>query len=121
VNRAAIASIPAAIVVLIALVAITGYRPGAMAPSGAVAFADIHPIVETHCTSCHSARPTDPDFPEAPKGVAFDTGEEIRLYARQIEQQAVLSDIMPLGNKTGMTAGERRLLGAWIETGAPLR
>ena len=121
VNRAAIASIPAAIVVLIALVAITGYRPGAMAPSDAVAFSDIHPIVETHCTSCHSARPTDPDFPEAPKGVAFDTGEEIRLYARQIEQQAVLSDIMPLGNKTGMTAGERRLLGAWIETGAPLR
>jgi uncharacterized membrane protein len=32
----------------------------------------------------------------------------------------VLSDIMPLGNTTGMTEEERQKLGAWIEEGAPL-
>ena len=53
--------------------------------------------------------------------MAFDTPEEIRLHAAQIEQQAVLSKIMPLGNTTGMTEAERQMLGAWIEAGAPLQ
>jgi uncharacterized membrane protein len=114
------AAIPAAALLLIVLIAVTGYRPGA-APQGVeVAFADIHPIVEKHCTSCHSARPTNADFPEAPKGVKLDTPEEIRLHARTIEQQTVLSKIMPLGNLTGMTEEERRSLGAWVEAGAPI-
>jgi uncharacterized membrane protein len=117
VTTAALASIPAAIAVIIVLIMISGYRPGAPA-AGAVAFADIHPIIETHCNACHSAHPTNPDFPEAPKGVAFDTPEEIRRFAGQIEQQAVLSDIMPLGNPTGMTENERTSLGAWIQAGA---
>jgi uncharacterized membrane protein len=30
------------------------------------------------------------------------------------------TNAMPLGNKTGMTAHERALLGAWIAEGAPL-
>jgi len=112
------AAIPAAAVVLIALIAVTAYRPGAGSTGAAVAFADVHPIVEKHCTTCHSARPTNADFPEAPKGVAFDTPDQIRLHARNIEEQAVLSRIMPLGNVTGMTEEERRLLGAWVEAGA---
>jgi uncharacterized membrane protein len=112
------AAIPAAALLLIVLIAVTGYRPGAAPPGAEVAFADIHPMIEKHCTSCHSARPTNADFPEAPKGVRFDTPEEIRLHARNIEQQAVLSKIMPLGNLTGMTEEERRLLGAWVEAGA---
>jgi uncharacterized membrane protein len=111
------AAIPAAAVLLIGLIAATGYRPGAIGGE-AVAFSDVHPIVEKHCTQCHSASPSDENFPEAPKGVAFDTPEQVRQHARAIEQQAVLSDIMPLGNQTGMTEEERRLLGAWIEAGA---
>jgi uncharacterized membrane protein len=106
---------------LIALIAATGYRPGATAASAAVAFAEVHPIIERHCTQCHSSTPSNRDFPEPPKGVAFDTPEEIRRHARTIEQQAVLSNIMPLGNETGMTEAERRALGAWIEQGAQLR
>ena len=111
-------AIPAAITLLIVLVMVTGYRPPRDASLGDVSFADIEPIIEKHCVSCHSARPTDENFPEAPKGVAFDTPEEIRLRAALIEQQAVLSDIMPLGNESGMTELERRMLGAWIEDGA---
>jgi uncharacterized membrane protein len=115
------AAIPAALVVLVGLIAISGYRPGTAPPGQAPAFADVHPIIEKHCNQCHSARPTHRDFPEPPKGVTFDTPEQIRAQARNIEQQAVLSDIMPLGNATGMTDEERRRLGAWIKGGARLR
>ena len=51
----------------------------------------------------------------------LDTPEEIQLYASKIEQQAVLSKIMPLGNTTEMTEEERQRLGAWIEAGAKMR
>ena len=114
------AAIPAAAVLLIVLVAATAYRPGSAIVSGDVGFADIQPIVAHHCAQCHSTEPTHPNFPQAPKGVAFDTPEEIRQHARAIEQQAVLSDIMPLGNETGMTGTERAMLGAWIAQGAAI-
>lgn len=120
VTAAAIASIPAAIAVLVVLVMISAYRPDAPS-TGDVSFADIQPIVAKHCRQCHSATPTSEDFPEAPKGVTFDTPEEIRTHATRIEQQAVLAKIMPLGNATGMTDEERRRLGAWIRAGAPVR
>lgn len=113
------AAIPAAIALLVVLVMMTGYRPGAPA-AGAVHFADVQPIIARHCQECHSSRPTHEGYPEAPKGVTFDTAEEVRLRAAQIEQQAVLSNIMPLGNETGMTEAERQRLGAWIAAGAPL-
>ena len=114
------AAVPAALVVLIAIVAATAYRPGFGAVGDAVAFAEIRPIIDKHCTQCHSASPRNANFPEAPKGVAFDTPQDIATHARVIEQQAVLSNVMPLGNETQMTEAERRLLGAWIEAGARL-
>lgn len=117
----AIAAIPAAVIVVLVLIMITNYRPGAGVPVGDVSFADIHPIIQKHCVRCHSAHPTNPDFPEAPKGVMFDTPDEIKLHAERIEQQAVLSDIMPLGNETGMTEAERQRLGAWIAGGANIQ
>jgi uncharacterized membrane protein len=119
-TTAAIASIPAAIVVVVVLIMITAYRPGAATTTGGVSFANIHPIIQKHCAQCHSATPSNKDFPEAPKGVMFDTPDEIHLHAKRIEQQAVLSKIMPLGNTTGMTDAERQRLGAWIEAGAKL-
>jgi len=120
VTTAALASIPAAIAVIVVLMMLSGYRPGTV-NTGAAGFVDIHSIIAKHCVQCHSATPTNKDYPAAPKGVAFDTPEEIKLYAAKIEQQAVLSDIMPLGNTTDMTDLERQKLGAWIREGAPLR
>ena len=106
---------------IVILIAITAYRPGGGAALGDVAFADIHPIIEKHCVQCHSAKPTNADFPEAPKGVMFDTPDEIKLYASKIREQAVLAKIMPLGNLTDITDAERQKLGAWIEQGAKIR
>jgi uncharacterized membrane protein len=75
-------------------------------------------IVETRCASCHSASPTDDVFRAAPNGVAFDTPDSIRLRAEAIKQRVVALRNMPLANKTGMTEGEREMLGRWIDQGA---
>jgi uncharacterized membrane protein len=83
-----------------------------------VSFAQIHPIIVTHCAGCHSAKPTHPGFDRPPKDVAFDHPEEIQRYAAEINAFAVKAEIMPLGNETGMTEDQRALLGRWIAGGA---
>lgn len=75
---------------------------------------DVIRITAKHCTMCHAAKPRHEGFGEPPKGVMLETIEDIRRYAVLIDQQAVKSDVMPLGNETGMTDDERRTLGAWV-------
>lgn len=48
----------------------------------------------------------------------FDTAQQIQQMAPRIQAQAVVSQIMPLGNITQMTQQERDLIGAWIDQGA---
>ena len=84
----------------------------------AVPFAQVATIVERRCATCHSASPTDDTFTAAPAGITFDTPQEIRARASQIDEQAVRTRAMPLGNVTGMTEEERELLGRWIRQGA---
>ncbi len=81
-------------------------------------FATVEGIIVRHCTSCHAAMPKHPDFDLAPGGIVLENRDEIRKYATQIYEQAVVSDLMPLGNETGMTDEERAVLGAWIRRGA---
>ncbi|WP_075215873.1 urate hydroxylase PuuD [Mongoliimonas terrestris] len=76
--------------------------------------ADVLAITARHCATCHAEAPTHEGFAEAPKGVMLTSIDQIRQFAALIDQQAVQSDAMPLGNETGMTAEERRALGAWI-------
>jgi uncharacterized membrane protein len=83
-----------------------------------VSFARAQAIVADRCVTCHSLHPTRPGFTTAPKGIAFDTPDEIVSRASLIEQWAVQSRAMPLGNATGMTDAERAELGAWIAQGA---
>jgi uncharacterized membrane protein len=83
-----------------------------------VPFAQVGTIIEQRCTPCHSANPTQEGVSAPPLGIAFDTPEEIRSRASQIEEQAVRTRAMPLGNVTGMTDAERELLGRWIDQGA---
>lgn len=72
-------------------------------------------IIERRCTQCHSAQPTDEVFKVAPKGVMFDSLDQIKKHLTMIKKQAVDSQIMPIGNLTGMTEEERQLLGQWID------
>jgi uncharacterized membrane protein len=75
--------------------------------AGPVAFAEIAPIVEERCATCHSGA-------SAPLGVQLETQADIEARAEDIERQAVLTQAMPPGNSTGMTEEERELLAAWI-------
>jgi uncharacterized membrane protein len=71
-------------------------------------------IVQTRCSACHAAVPTDRTVKVAPKGIELETLENLRRYAQQINTQAVINKAMPMGNKTGMLQEERAKLGAWI-------
>jgi uncharacterized membrane protein len=84
-------------------------EPEEASPEGSapVSFAQIQPIVEQRCATCHSGA-------SAPLGVRLETEQEITARAEDIERQAVLTRAMPPGNATGMTDEERELLGAWI-------
>jgi uncharacterized membrane protein len=79
----------------------------ATSDAGPVAFAEIAPIVEERCATCHSGA-------SAPLGVRLQTRADIEARAEDIERQAVLTQAMPPGNSTGMTEEERELLAAWL-------
>ena len=111
-------SAAAAMVVLFVLMAPSSSAgPGPSASEEPVAFATVRSIVEARCQTCHSERPTFSGLTAPPLGVAFDTPEQILAAADRIEQMAVLTDAMPLGNVTEMTQEERDTLGAWIRQG----
>jgi uncharacterized membrane protein len=110
-------AIPVTAAIAIAVLAIL-IRPQSESVAGTapVQFAQVARIVDQRCAACHSQHPTKVDT--APRGIKLDTPEEIRAQASAIEQQAVQTQAMPLGNVTGMTQSERDLLGRWIAQGA---
>jgi uncharacterized membrane protein len=71
-------------------------------------------VIQQHCVTCHSNNPSHDAFSEPPKGLVIETLDDVRRHAELIDQFAVKTEIMPLGNDTGMTQGERDTLGAWI-------
>jgi uncharacterized membrane protein len=80
--------------------------------AGKLTYAEIAPILATHCAGCH-------DVPAPPLGVKLDNWEHVRAASARIKAVAVDSGVMPLGNPTGMTPAERQTLGAWIAAGTP--
>lgn len=77
-----------------------------------ITFADVQPILATHCAACHNVDPP-------PRGVALDNWEHVRAASARIKAVTVDTQVMPLGNPTGMTPAERQTLGAWIAAGSP--
>jgi len=110
--------IPVTAALAIAGVAVA-IRPHGSSGGTAVPFTRAQAIVQARCVPCHSAQPTKAD--SAPLGLVFDTPEQIHAQASLIEQVAVRTKVMPLGNQTGMTQSEREVLGAWIQQGAKTR
>lgn len=117
-------ALPAAALGLLCLAFVSAPRPPATpaplaaGPAGSDQFARVEAVIRERCAVCHSASPTSELVGAAPAGVMFDTPEQIRQQAARIRAQAVASQVMPLGNVTGMTAQERELIGAWIDRGA---
>jgi uncharacterized membrane protein len=87
--------------------------------AASTSFAEAQAIVQTHCIMCHSITPSHPGFTAPPLGVMFNTPQQMKAYAPRIYQMVVATQVMPLGNETGMTPVERARLGAWIRAGAP--
>jgi uncharacterized membrane protein len=120
-----VVGLPVAAAILLAGVAIA-IRPHSSAPlrggsaESTVRFAQVQPILARRCTVCHAAKPTQPGFSTAPAGVFLDTPEHVQANAHRIDEQAVASHAMPLGNVTHMTDAERAALGAWIASGAAI-
>ncbi len=85
-----------------------------------VPFVKVAGIIERRCLTCHASKPTDDVFVTAPKGLMFESAAQVKQYAEQIKQQAVVIKVMPLANKTGITDDERALLGRWVDQGAPI-
>ena len=86
-------------------------------------FSQVRKIIADRCGFCHTAVPQEdnlnPTF-QAPKGIIFDTPQQIVKFAPLIESFAVDSHAMPPGNTTKMTDEEREIVGGWIKAGAKL-
>jgi uncharacterized membrane protein len=100
--------------VLVMFAASRSFAPAPPVAGKGVSRAEVRRIIRTHCSPCHSDTPLHAGIPVAPRGIMFDTMEEIRTHAAEIEEQAVKSDDMPLGNETGMTPEERSRLGVGL-------
>ena len=114
-------AIPVTAALAIAGVAVA-IRPGGgggVATAGVAPFSRVRAIVQQRCVPCHSSRPTK--VAVAPKGIVFDTPEQIAAQASLIERVAVTTKTMPIGNATGMTQAERDELGSWIRAGAKIK
>jgi uncharacterized membrane protein len=107
------AMVLAAALALASVTYVTWEKGGvAPAPAQNVTYAEIRPILATHCAGCHNISPP-------PRGVALDSWEHVSAASARIKAVAVDTQVMPLGNPTGMTPAERQRLGAWIAAGSP--
>lgn len=112
---------PAAALFMAALMVFISYREEVnVAEDDRLEATDVLAIVQTRCSSCHAAKTTDKDFDEAPGGVKLETIDEIKKFSAKILKQAVLTNAMPLGNRTKMTKKERQGIGDWIKRGMPI-
>jgi uncharacterized membrane protein len=89
--------------------------------SAVPAFAVVQGIVAQRCAACHAEKPTQEGFSVAPKNVMLDSADRILANAPKIYEQAVVTKVMPIGNLTGMTDGERATVAAWVAAGAPAK
>lgn len=112
-NSAAIAAVPGSP---------AAGTPFATASVAVTAVADTSPpdteavriILTRHCVQCHSATPTLMGV--APKGMAFDTPQQIESHAAIIERQVSVLRVMPPGNITQMSEAEREVITRWLAT-----
>lgn len=105
--------LPVSIVLLLAIAILSAPVP-LTTSCKPVDMTDVNRIVQTRCISCHSSKPTDEVYTVAPNGVVYDTPKDIENKKDLILQRVVLTETMPLNNKTNMTPGERDLIRCWI-------
>jgi len=75
--------------------------------------ADIFPVIQARCVTCHAARPDHPGFAAAPVGILLDREEAVDLQALIIFNAVIVTRSMPLANATQMSDEERDLIARW--------
>lgn len=100
---------------IVTLVSPQQRQSAASSTSESVDIAAVQKIVTERCSSCHASQPSQPGFQVAPKGVVFETPQDIERQAVALHQQTVVTRAMPIGNLTGITDDERATIGAWFE------
>ena len=113
--------IPCVSIGIILLVFVSAPLPtNKSAVTSPIYFEEVQGIFKRRCLRCHSSTPTDENRKSAPKGVMFDTPQQITNLSAKIMERAVVTQTMPLGNKTGMTKREREKIRQWILQGAKI-
>ena len=87
----------------------------AVADANKITTAQIMPIIEQRCNSCHSTKPTQPGFSSPSAGLAYDVAGVLENNADKVNTQ-VMQKIMPLGNLTKMTDEEREKVSRWYRS-----
>jgi uncharacterized membrane protein len=76
-------------------------------------FEDVALTVSGKCVMCHAEKPLWPGLASAPKGLVFESDEDIARAASQIYLFAGRSHAMPPSNLTGMEDAERQAIVDW--------
>ena len=103
-----------------ALPKIISNQDNAVLSTEKISFVEINNIIKYRCGVCHAKNPTTEGIASPPKGIVFDSVEDILKNLSIIQAQAIDSDAMPPGNMTGITQQERDKLLLWIQQGADI-
>ncbi len=79
--------------------------------SGKFGYVQVQQVLEQRCYMCHGAQ-------VQMKNVRLDLPDSLKLHAQNVYQQAVVTQIMPMNNSTGITDAERLVIKQWFEAGA---
>jgi len=116
-GKASLIPVFLALAVLAGIVTLVAPRPSDSMSSidaSTVNIAAVQKIVTERCSSCHANSPSQAGFAAPPKGIVFETEEDIVSQALAIHQQTVVTKAMPIGNLTGITDEERATIDAWF-------
>ena len=117
-NQVSFFILPASVIILFAVAFYTVPQSKVSQCHEEIMFTEVTTIVNKRCLSCHSDQPTDNIWQVAPKGVVFDTPEQVANQKDAIFQQVVVSQAMPFNNnQSGLTDAERDAIACWIYQG----
>ena len=101
-----------------ALPKIISNQDNIISSSEQISFVEINNIIKYRCGVCHAKNPTFDGIESPPKGIVYDSPQDILKNLSLIQAQAIDSDAMPPGNMTGITQQEREKILLWIQQGA---
>ena len=113
-GKASLVPVFLALAVLAGIVTLVAPREsGRVAGAAAVETLTVQNIIMQRCSSCHAGVPTQDGFAAPPKGIVFESQNDIIRHADTIHQQTVVTKAMPIGNLTGITGDERAAIDTW--------